>query len=103
MIVSPTSFLAYLQTVIQGIRREHLHKEIEVIIKRVQDLDRHLKAYSGYFSKIGNHLGTAVNSYNTAYKELAKIDKDVLKVTGESSGIKAELLEKPQNEEHDGA
>ncbi len=102
VIVSPTSFLAYLQTVIQGIRREHLHKEIEIIIRRVQDLDRHLGAYQGYFEKIGTHLGTAVNAYNTAYKELGKIDKDVLKVTGESSGIKATLLEKPRAEEQDG-
>ncbi len=103
VIVSPTSFLAYLQTVIQGIRREHLHKEIEVIIRRVQDLDRHLKAYDGYFNKMGSHLGTTVNAYNIASKELAKIDKDVLKITGESSGIKAALLEKPQSEEHDSA
>ena len=103
VIVSPTSFLAYLQTVIQGIRREHFHKEVESIIKRVQDLGRHLKAYEGYFGKVGGHLGTTVNAYNAASKELGKIDKDVLKIGGEHIGIETVLLEKPRDEEHDGA
>ena len=103
VIVSPTSFLAYLQTVIQGIRREHFHKEMETIIKRVQDLGRHLKAYDGYFNKMGSHLGTTVNAYNTASKELGKIDKDVLKIGGEAIGIEINLLEKPREGEHDGA
>lgn len=103
VIVSPTSFLAYLQTVIQGIRREHFHKEMEAIIKRVQDLGRHLKAYDGYFNKMGSHLGTTVNAYNTASKELGKIDRDVLKIGGEAVGIEVQLLEKPREGEHDGA
>jgi DNA recombination protein RmuC len=103
VIVSPTSFLAYLQTVIQGIRREHFHKEVEAIIKRVQDLGRHLKSYEAYFAKIGGHLGTTVNAWNAASKELGKIDRDVLKIGGEGIGIEAQLLEKPQNEEHTGA
>jgi len=103
VIVSPTSFLAYLQTVIQGIRREHFHKEVESIIKRVQDLGRHLKTYENYFAKIGGHLGTTVNAYNAASKELVKIDKDVLKIGGEAIGIDVPALEKPHNEEHTGA
>lgn len=103
VIVSPTSFLAYLQTVIQGIRREHFHKEVEVIIKRVQDLGRHLKTYDAYFAKVGGHLGTTVNAYNAASKELGKIDKDVLKIGGEAMGVEINLLEKPQNEEQTSA
>lgn len=103
VIVSPTSFLAYLQTVIQGIRREHFHKEVEAIIKRVQDLGRHLKTYDSYFAKVGNHLGTTVNAYNAAAKELGKIDKDVLKIGGEAAGVEVSLLEKPRNEEQTGA
>ncbi len=103
VIVSPTSFLAYLQTVIQGIRREHFHKEVEVIIKRVQDLGRHLKAYESYFGKVGGHLGTTVNAWNAAAKELGKIDRDVLKIGGAAMSIEVNLLEKPHEGEHDGA
>lgn len=96
MIVSPTTFLAYLQTVIQGIRREHFHKEMETIIKRVQDLGRHVKEYENYFEKVGGHLGTTVNAYNAAYKELGKIDKDVLKIGGEAAGVEVRLIERPK-------
>ncbi len=96
MIVSPTTFLAYLQTVIQGIRREHFHKEMETIIKRVQDLGRHVKEYENYFEKVGGHLGTTVNAYNAAYKELSKIDKDVLKIGGEAIGVEVRLIDRPK-------
>ncbi len=96
MIVSPTSFLAYLQTVLQGMRRDHFHKEMESIVKRVQDLGRHIGAYESYFEKLGNHLGTAVKAYDAAYRELGKIDKDVLKIGGESPGIDVRLIDGPK-------
>lgn len=99
MIVSPTSFLAYLQTLIHGMRREHFYKETEAIRKRVQDLGRHLSAYQGYFEKVGGHLGTTVNAYNAAYRELGKIDKDVLKIGGESAGIEVRLIDRPQEDD----
>ena len=48
---------------------------------------------------MGNHLGTTVNTYNSAYKELGKIDKDVLKIGGKAIGIKVETLDKPKQDE----
>lgn len=95
MIVSPTSFLAYLQTLLHGMKREHFYKETEAIRKRVDDLGRHIKAYEDYFKKVGGHLGTTVNAYNAAYKELGKIDKDVMKITGGGSGIDVGLIAGP--------
>lgn len=99
VIVSPTSLLAYLQTVIQGLRQIEFNKSAEEIRKRVDDLRRHLNAYHAYFKKIGMHLGTAVNTYNNASKEFGKIDKDVVKITGKNAGVEQELLEGPQTEE----
>src|SRR3989344_39961 len=84
VIVSPTSFLAYLQTVFYGMRDIKFRKDTEEIKKRVQDLNRHLNAYDVYFQKIGTHLSTTMNAYNSADKELKKIDKDVLKIGGEA-------------------
>jgi arsenate reductase-like glutaredoxin family protein len=46
--------------------------------------------------KLGTHLGTSVNMYNSAYKELGKIDKDVLKITDSAMGIEPQLLERPE-------
>jgi DNA recombination protein RmuC len=100
IIVSPTTFLAYLQTVLQGLKALQIEESAKEIMKRVQDLGRHLVGYEEYMKKLGNHLGTSVNAYNHAYRELGKIDKDVLRITGELGGIEPVMLNVPeQNEE----
>ena len=69
------------------------------IRKRVEMLARHLRSYEEYMQKLGNNLGTTVNMYNSAYKEFGKIDKDVVKITGEGkSGIEIQQIEKPSLE-----
>ncbi len=93
VIVSPTSFLAYLQTVLQGLRNQKISEQAQEIIKQVERLSKHLWAYSEYLERLGNHLGTTVNFYKKAYKEFNKIDKDVVKITGQESQLK---LEEPE-------
>lgn len=95
IIVSPTSFLAYLQTVMQGLRALEIEKRAEEIQKRVGELGKHMGAYEEYYRKLGVALGTTVSHYNSAYKELGKIDKDVFRITESKMGIEPELLEKP--------
>lgn len=92
-IVSPSSFLAYLQTVQQGLRQFKMAEGITEIKKNVIQLDRHIKAYDEYFGKIGKHLSTTVSTYNSASKELKKIDKDVYKITDGQAGGEMEALE----------
>jgi len=96
IIVSPTSFLAYLQTVLQGLKALQIEESAKEIRKRVEQLGKHLASYENYMQKLGSHLGTSVSMYNSAYKELGKIDKDVLKITDSAIGIEPELLEKPE-------
>lgn len=95
IIVSPTSFLAYLQTVMQGLRALEIEKRAEEIQKRVGELGKHMGAYEEYYRKLGVALGTTVSHYNSAYKELGKIDKDVYRITESKMGIEPDLLEKP--------
>ena len=100
IIVSPTSFLAYLQTVLQGLKALQIEESAKEIRKRVEELGKHLGNYDTYFQKIGAHLTTTVNMYNSASRELGKIDKDVLRITGEAIGIEASAIEPPhENEE----
>lgn len=99
IIVSPTSFLAYLQTVLQGLKALQIEETAKDIVKRVEELGKHLKAYEEYHGKLGNALSTTVNNFNKTSGELKKIDKDVLRITGETPGLSAELLEKPEEEE----
>lgn len=99
IIVSPTTFYAYLQSVLFGFKAFKIEESAKQIQKKVEDLGRHISAYESYFKKLGNTLGTTVNHYNDAYKELNKIDKDVLKITGESVGIETLILDKPSNDD----
>ena len=100
IIVSPTSFHAYLQTVLQGLKALQIEESAKEIRQRVDELGRHLRSYDEYFGKVGTALGTTVSHYNTAYKELKKIDKDVLRVTGTSPGIEPGIaLSRPDMEE----
>ncbi len=95
IIVSPTSFLAYLQTVLQGLRALQIEEQAKEIKQRLAEMGKHLGAYEGYFTGVGKHLGTVVNQYNLAAKEFGKIDKDVMKITGVSNGFVAEAIERP--------
>lgn len=94
-IVSPTTFLSHLKMVMQGLRALQIEESAKEIGKRVGELGKHIEGYEGYMKKLGGHLGTTVNAYNAAYKELGKIDKDVLRITGEAPGIEAVIVPKP--------
>jgi len=98
MIVSPTSFYAYLQTVIQGLRYLQIEEQTQTIRKNVEQLCKHMMSYDDFMKKLGNNLGTTVNAYNNAYAEFRKIDKDVVKITGTGAEIEPVKLERPVNE-----
>ncbi|MFH0806187.1 MAG: DNA recombination protein RmuC [Candidatus Brennerbacteria bacterium] len=97
IIVSPTSFLAYLQTVLQGLRYQKISEQANEIIGQVEKLGKHLLAYQEHIGKVGKNLGITVSSYNKASKELGKIDKDVLRITGDAAGIKPMEIESPRD------
>ncbi len=99
VVVSPTSFLAYLQTVLQGLRNQKISEQAQTIIKEVERLGKHLFAYSEHMKRLGQHLDTTVSSYNKAGKELEKIDKDVVKLTSGESKIEIDEIERPTLDE----
>lgn len=101
IIVSPTTFAAYLQSVLYGFKAFKIEETAKDIAKNVENLSRHLKAYEDYYKRIGASLSTTINHYNAGSKELGKIDKDVYKITGESPELDPLLLEKPQNSDEE--
>ncbi len=96
IIVSPTTFAAYLQSVLYGFKAFKVEQNAKKIEANVSQLMKHLGAYEEYFKKMGTTLSTVVNHYNSADKELKKIDKDVMKITGESNDYELSPLEKPR-------
>jgi DNA recombination protein RmuC len=97
IIVSPTTLLAYLQTVLQGLRSLQIEEQAKEIQKRVGELSKHIAAHETFMQKLGNSLGTTVNHYNAAHKELNKMDKDVVKIAGTDPSVDPLLLDKPKD------
>jgi DNA recombination protein RmuC len=97
MIVSPTSFYAYLQTVLLGLRELQLEQSTTEIIKRVGELGKHFAQYSDYHDRLGKNLGVVVNQFNLSSGELRKVNKDISKITAGTleDFIEAEVVDKP--------
>lgn len=96
IIVSPTSFLAYLQTVLQGLKALQIEESAKEIMKHVEMLEKHLISYEDFMNKVGKNLSMTIGAYNNAQKEFKKIDKDVIKMTGKGIEAEVSLLEKPE-------
>jgi DNA recombination protein RmuC len=98
-IVGPSTLSAMLQTIMQGLRSIEIHKDTEKIRKNIEQLGKHLLAHNAYMLKLGNSLGTTVGHYNTTYKELGKIDRDIVKIADTEATIEPLLLDKPNANE----
>jgi len=99
IIVSPTTFLAYLQTVLQGLRALQIEKSAESIRHNVQKLSVHLQKFDENYNKLGKNLGTVVNTYNSGYTEFKLIDKDIVKITGQDESIEILPVQRPEIED----
>ncbi len=99
VIVSPTSFMAYLQTVLQGLRSLQIEEQAKDIQVQVGKLGRHISSFDSFMDKLGKSLSTTVNHYNAAHKELAKVDTDVMKIAGNAKSVEPLLIDRPQTDE----
>lgn len=100
IITSPTSFFAYLKTVLQGLKALKMEDSVRDVIKKVETLGRHLNSYEENMTKVGKHLTTTMNMYNHASREFTKIDKDIYQITDGKEGKKTtpNLIEVPAAE-----
>lgn len=95
-IVGPSTLSAMLQTILQGLRSIEIHKDTEKIRKNIEQLQKHLIAHNAYMQKLGASLGTTVGHYNSTYKELGKVDRDIVKITEAEPSVDPIQLERPQ-------
>ncbi len=96
VIVGPSTLSAMMQVIVQGLRSLEIQKDTEVIRKNIEQLQKHLLAYDVYYKKVGNSLGATVGHYNSASKELGKIDKDIVKIGGGESVLEIEEIDRPK-------
>lgn len=97
IIVSPTSFLAYLQTVLQGLKAMQIEEKAKEIRANIEKLGKHMNSYDEFMKKLGVSMSTTVNHYNNAYAEFKKIDKDVTKITEGKSKVEVLKIDRPKN------
>ncbi|HVX58295.1 MAG TPA: DNA recombination protein RmuC [Candidatus Saccharimonadales bacterium] len=94
-IVGPSTLSAMLQVIVQGLRSMEIQKDTDKIRKNIEQLSKHLLAHNGYMQKLGASLGTTVGHFNTTYKELGKIDKDIVKIAEVEPSVEPVLIDRP--------
>lgn len=97
-IVGPSTLSAMLQIIAQGLNSLEIQKDTEIIRKNVEQLGKHLRGFEGYMQKLGTSLGASIGHFNNAHKQLARVDKDVVKIAGGRESIDPLLLDKPTEE-----
>jgi DNA recombination protein RmuC len=98
-IVGPSTLSAMLQTIVQGLRSIEIHRDTAKIRKNIEQLSKHLLAHNAYMIKLGASLGTTVGHYNTTYKELGKIDRDIVKIADTDPSVEPLQLDKPRTDD----
>lgn len=98
IVCSPSSFYAYLQTVVQWLKALKVEEKAKEILQHVEKLSKDIGKYEESFEKLWNSLWATVNHYNSAYKRLGIIDKDIVKISDGKMEVWVEVqeLEKPQ-------
>ena len=99
IIVSPTSFMAYLQTVMQGLRSLQIEGQAKEIQKRVGDLRRHIVNHEEAMRLLGNNLNHTVGNFNKAHKTLGHIDGDVVRIATTEAVVEPLRIDRPQTDD----
>lgn len=99
VIVGPSTLSAMMQVIVQGLKSLEIQKDTEVIKKNIEQLQKHLLAYNTYFGKVGNSLSATVGHYNSASRELGKIDKDIVKIGGGDTVLEVQEINRPSIED----
>lgn len=68
--VSPNSFLAYLQTVLVGLRGMKIEQKTQEILQSIGQLRRDFTNFSQDFNMIGSHINHAKNRYEDTSRRL---------------------------------
>lgn len=100
-IVGPSTLSAMLQIIAQGLSSLEIQKDTEIIRKNVEQLGKHMHGFERYMQKLGTSLGATVGHYNSAHKQLQRVDKDVVKIAGGNEAIEPLLLDKPSDGEEE--
>ncbi|QQS29465.1 MAG: DNA recombination protein RmuC [Sphingobacteriales bacterium] len=80
IVVSPVSFYAYIQTILQGLKALQIEQSIKEVMLKVNELGKQLQQYEFYMDKLGKSIQTTADTHRYAQKELQKIDKTIVNI-----------------------
>ena len=75
--VSPNSFYAYLQVIVQGLRGFQISQQAKDVLAQLQKIGNELDRLGIDFAKIGSHLRDAQSSFDRSDVRLEKLKKKV--------------------------
>ncbi len=81
--VSPNSFYAYLQVIVQGLKGMQIEKSAQAIFQSLTQLRGDLERFRNDFQVLGTHLGNAKTRFDEAEKRLDKFSDRLELMTGE--------------------
>jgi len=95
--VSPNSFYAYLQVIVQGLKGLRVEKAAGEILSYIRRLQSDFDDFQYDYGVLGEHIRHAANKYDEANRKLARFG-DKLQLTGETP---VEKLPEGDTETHD--
>ena len=94
--VSPTTFTAYLQVIVLGMRGMQIEQHAHEVMGYVADLQQDFEKFGEDFDLIGTHLGRAQSKFTDADKRLNKLETKLERATEDFDEIEGEtVLELP--------
>ncbi len=97
VIVSPSTFFAYLQVIMQALQTLQVKESLDDILKHVRNMVSHFGKYDESMQKLGKHIQTLISSYNTAYHNLKMLNNDITKLIPEhNADITPAMIDKAQ-------
>lgn len=73
--VSPNSIYAYLQAIVFGLRGLQIERQAQEIMNHFGRLQQEFKRFRDDFEVVGTHLVNAHNRYDSAAKQLARLEE----------------------------
>ncbi len=87
VLVSPTSFFAYLQTVLLALNTIKIEGDIEEIIIYLNESNNYLSKFEENMNKVGKNIQTLTNSFNIASTTATQLTKRISKVTNNKQNL----------------
>lgn len=91
--VSPNSFLAYLETVLIGLKGMKIQQQAQEILRSLSSVRHEFLTFAKEFSMVGTHLTNAKNRYDDSARHLDKFANRLEQVEGSMPNNAATLPE----------